>query len=61
MRAFLAIARRELDEKRFVFAAAVAASLVPFLVSMSRGLHGPPAREAQSGQLRFWRLCSASV
>jgi hypothetical protein len=47
MRAFLAIARREIDEKRFVFAAAVAASLVPFLVSMSRGLHGPPAREAQ--------------
>ena len=47
MKAFLAVARRDIEEKRFVFAAAVAASLVPFVVSLARGFHGPAAREAQ--------------
>ena len=47
MRGILAIARREVIEKRFTFAAAALAGLVPFAVPMVRGLHGAAAREAR--------------
>lgn len=47
MRGFLAVARREILEKRFVFAAAAAASLIPFAVPLVRGLHGQAATEAR--------------
>jgi hypothetical protein len=45
MRGLLAVARREIEEKRFVFLAAAAASLVPFAVPIVRGLHGTAAVE----------------
>lgn len=45
MTGLLAVARREVIEKRFVFAAAAAAALVPFAAPIAR-LHGVPAREA---------------
>ena len=47
MRGFLAVARREILEKRFVFAAAAAASLVPFAAPLVRGLHGRAAVEVR--------------
>ncbi|HEV2063603.1 MAG TPA: hypothetical protein VGS00_03535, partial [Thermoanaerobaculia bacterium] len=47
MRGFLAVARREIEEKRFVFAAAAAASLIPFAIPLVRGLHGTAATEAR--------------
>ncbi|HYR45891.1 MAG TPA: hypothetical protein VER78_02705, partial [Thermoanaerobaculia bacterium] len=43
MRGLLAVARREVIEKRFVFAAAAAAALAPFAVPIARD----PAREAR--------------
>lgn len=48
MRAFLAVARRELAEKRFVFLAAIVASLVPFAVPLVRHLGAGPAKEARA-------------
>jgi hypothetical protein len=48
MRAFLAIARRELAEKRFVFFAAVVASLIPFAVPLVRQLGGASAKETRA-------------
>jgi hypothetical protein len=45
MRAFLAVARREIEERRFVFAAAAVTSLVPLAVPLVRGLHGQAALE----------------
>ncbi|HXM75959.1 MAG TPA: hypothetical protein VN971_04225, partial [Thermoanaerobaculia bacterium] len=48
MRAFLAVARRELAEKRFVFFAAVVASLIPFAVPLVRHLGGASAREIRA-------------
>ena len=48
MRAFLAVARRELAEKRFVFFAAVVASLIPFAVPLVRHLGGGPAKEVRA-------------
>jgi hypothetical protein len=47
MRAFLAVARREIEEKRFVFGAAAVASLLPLVVPLVRGLHGQPAQEVR--------------
>ena len=46
MRAFLAVARREIEEKRFVFGAALVASIVPF-VPLIRGLRGQPSFESR--------------
>jgi hypothetical protein len=48
MRAFLAVARRELAEKRFVFFAAIVASLIPFAVPLVRHLGGGPAKEVRA-------------
>lgn len=45
MRAFLAVARREIEEKWFVFPAALVASLVPFAIPLIRGMHGAAAAE----------------
>lgn len=45
MKGFLAVARREIEEKRFVFPAALVASLVPFAVPLVRGMHGAAAVE----------------
>lgn len=47
MRGFLAVARREIAEKRFFFLAAAMASLVPLAVPLVRGLHGTAAAEAR--------------
>lgn len=47
MRGLLAVARREIEEKRFVFLAAAAASFVPFAVPLVRGLHGAAAVEVR--------------
>jgi hypothetical protein len=47
MKGFLAVARREIEEKRFVFLAAAVASLVPFAVPVVRGMHGANAAEAR--------------
>jgi hypothetical protein len=47
MRGFLAVARREIEEKRFVFLAAAVASLVPFAVPLVRGMHGSTATETR--------------
>ena len=47
MRGILAVARREVLEKRLVFAAAAAAALVPFVTPIVRALHGVPAWEAR--------------
>lgn len=47
MKNLLAVARREIEEKRFVFLAAAAASLVPFAVPLVRGMHGANAAEAR--------------
>ncbi len=49
MRGFLTVARREILEKRFVFAAAAVASLIPFAAPLVRGLHGQAATE-----IRVW-------
>lgn len=46
MKGLLAVARREVIEKRFVFVAAAAAALVPFAAPIAR-LKGVQAREAQ--------------
>ncbi len=57
MKGFLAVARREIEEKRFVFLAAAVASLVPFAVPIVRGLHGTAATE-----IREWiALVGASM
>lgn len=47
MRGLLAIARREIVERRFVFAAAAAASLISFAVPLVRGLDGQAAAEVR--------------
>lgn len=47
MRGLFAVARREIEEKRFVFAAAAVAALVPFAVPFARGLHGAAAQDAR--------------
>ncbi|MEP6769927.1 MAG: hypothetical protein ABJC61_14740 [Acidobacteriota bacterium] len=47
MRAFLAVARREIVEKRFVLAAAAVASLIPLAVPILRRLSEGPAKEAR--------------
>ncbi|MEO8431248.1 MAG: hypothetical protein ABI592_07025 [Acidobacteriota bacterium] len=43
MRSLVAVARREIIEKRFVFAAAVIAGVIPILVPMARQLSGDSA------------------
>jgi hypothetical protein len=48
MRAFLAVARREIDEKYFVFGAALVVAFVPFAVPLVRGLHGQDARDMRN-------------
>jgi hypothetical protein len=45
MRGLLAVARREIEEKRFVFLAAAVVSLVPFAVPLVKGMHGSAATE----------------
>jgi ABC-type transport system involved in multi-copper enzyme maturation permease subunit len=47
MKAFAAVARREIVEKRFVLAAALVAAVIPFAVPIARGLSGETAREAR--------------
>jgi hypothetical protein len=47
MRGFLAVARREIEEKRFVFLAAAVASLVPLAVPIVRGMRGANAAEVR--------------
>jgi hypothetical protein len=47
MKGLLAVARREIEEKRFVFLAAAVASIVPFAVPLVRGMHGANAAEAR--------------
>jgi hypothetical protein len=47
MRGFLAVARREIEEKWFVFPAALVASLVPFAIPLMRGMHGAAAAEVR--------------
>lgn len=48
MRAFAAVARREILEKRFVLAAALVAAVIPFAVPLVRGLGGETARETRN-------------
>ena len=57
MKGFLAIALREIDERKRVLAVAAAASLIPFAVPIVRGLSGPAAAEARSVTALF--LCLA--
>ena len=47
MKGFLAVARREFQEMRFVSPAALAASLVPFAIPLVRGMHGAAAAEVR--------------
>jgi hypothetical protein len=47
MKGFLAVARREIEEKWFVFPAALVASLVPFAIPLMRGMHGTAAAEVR--------------
>ena len=47
MKALLAVAYREIQEKRFIFVAAAVASLLPFAVPVARGLHGTAAQDAR--------------
>ena len=48
MRAFLAVARREIEEKYFVFGAALVVAFVPFAVPLVRSLHGQDARDMRN-------------
>ena len=48
MKGFLAVARREVRERRFVFAAAAFASLIPFVMPLFRGWIGGRAPEVRS-------------
>lgn len=57
MRGFLAIARREIGERKLLLAAAAFASLIPLGVPLVRGLSGANALEARSGTALF--LCVA--
>src|SRR6266705_4419333 len=47
MRGFLAVARLEILEKRFVFVAAAGASLIPFIYPVVRNLQDGEARDAR--------------
>jgi len=47
MKAMLAVARREILEKRFVFAVALVASTIPLLVPVLRGLSGQSSLEVR--------------
>lgn len=47
MKRILAVARRELLERKLIFTAAALSSLIPFLVPIARRLHGATAREAR--------------
>ena len=47
MKGFLAVARREIEEKWFVFPAALLASFVPFAIPLIRGMHGAAAAEVR--------------
>ncbi len=47
MKTFFAVARREMIEKKFVFAAAAVASLIPFAVPLVRSMSAASAREAR--------------
>ncbi|MCA1582121.1 MAG: hypothetical protein LC796_12180 [Acidobacteria bacterium] len=47
MKTFFAVARREVVEKKFVFAAAAVASLIPFAVPLVRSMSAASAREAR--------------
>lgn len=47
MKSFLAVARREILEKRFVLTAAAVAAIVPLLVPVVRGLSGQAARDTR--------------
>lgn len=47
MKGFLAVARREIEEKRFVFLAAAVASLAPLAVPIVRGMRGAHAAEVR--------------
>ncbi len=49
MKAFLAIARREIHERRLVLAAAAAASAIPMAIPLLRGFRGSMAVDARSG------------
>ena len=57
MRGFLAIARREIGERKLLLAAAAFASLIPLGVPLVRGFSGANALEARSGTALF--LCVA--
>jgi len=60
MRAFLAVARREIEEKRFVFVAAAIAGLVPFLAPLVPVLRNYPPDEARDVTALFF-ACSFGV
>ncbi|MDQ2870495.1 MAG: hypothetical protein M3S32_07120 [Acidobacteriota bacterium] len=47
MKRFLAVAGREIAERRFVFGAAAVASVIPFAIPLVRHMTGPVAREAR--------------
>ena len=47
MNIFLAVARREVLEKRFVFAASAVAAVVPLAVPVVRGLSGQAAKDTR--------------
>ena len=47
MKTFLAVARREIQEKRFILWAALATAVMPFVVPALRGLHAENAREVR--------------
>lgn len=47
MKALLAVARREVAEKKFVFAAAAVASGIPFVIPLVRGMSGIGARDVR--------------
>jgi hypothetical protein len=61
MRAMMAVARREVIEKRFVFAAALAASAIPLLVPIVRGLTAGSGREVRGFVAVFvaWSFAAA--
>ncbi|MGZ6989041.1 MAG: hypothetical protein ACXVH0_08785, partial [Thermoanaerobaculia bacterium] len=56
MRGFLAVARREVQERKLILLAAAIAGAIPFLVPLSRGLHGADASDA-----RQWTALILSV
>src|SRR5690349_9539581 len=49
MRGFLAVARREIAQRRMLFVAAAIAAAGPFVVPWFRGLHGVNATDVRSG------------